>query len=175
MKMRIANVFFKRKIVIFCSLCFFSMGITAEPISAILVKDVQLRASPSLKAATLGLLLKNTQVSIISRSGGWYQIKTATDSTAWLSMLRVRFKPRIQPAQSHFNKGFVSLRQGHSNITATTGVRGIGETDIKNAKPDFIGLKHAQGYRVTIAQAKQFAKQGPLVAEAIDYQESAHD
>ncbi len=176
--MRLANVFIKSNIAIFCSLCFFSTGITAEQITAILVKDVQLRASPSLKADTVGLLLKNSQVTIISRNGGWYQVKTGGESTAWLSMLRVRFKPSARQANqrgSRSNKGFVSLRQGHSNITATTGVRGIGETDIKNATPDFVGLKHAERFQITLAQAKEFAKKGELVNQAIDYQERAHD
>ena len=174
--MRLANVFIKSKMAIFCLLCFFSTGITAEQITAILVKDVQLRASPSLKAEMVGLLLKDSQVTILKRNGGWYQVKTPANSTAWLSMLRVRFKPRTQQAsQKRSNKGFVSLRQGHSNITATTGVRGIGESDIKNAKPDLFSLYHAEGYRVTFAEAKVFAKQGALVAQSIDYQESSHD
>lgn len=176
MMMGLTNIFIKGKIVIFCSLCFFSSAITAEQITAILVKDVQLRASPSLKAESVGLLLKDSQVTILKRTGGWYQVKTPANSTAWLSMLRVRFKSRTQPAgQKSSNKGFVSLRQGHSNITATTGVRGIGESEIKNAKPDLVSLYHAEGYRVTLTEAKVFAKQGKLVAQSIDYQESSHD
>lgn len=174
--MRLAKVFIKYNIAVFCWLCFFSTGIAAEQITAILVKDVQLRASPSLKADTVGLLLKDSQVTILKRTGGWYQVKTAVNSTAWLSMLRVRFEPKPQQAsKDRSNKGFVSLRQGHSNITATTGVRGIGETDIKNAKPDLVSLYHAEGFRVTFAEAKVFAKQGALVARSIDYLESTHD
>jgi len=174
--MQLVNVFIKGKIAIFCCLCFFSSAITAEQITAFLVKDVQLRVSPSLKAKSVGLLLKDSQVTILKRSGGWYKVKTPANSTAWLSMLTVRFKSTTQPAsQKSSNKGFVSLRQGHSNITATTGVRGIGESEIKNAKPDLVSLYHAEGYRVTFAEAKIFAKQGALAAQSIDYQESAHE
>lgn len=174
--MGLADVYIKSKMVICCLLCFYSTGIFAEQITAILVKDVQLRASPSLKADTVGLLLKDSQVTILKRDGGWYQVKTPGDSIAWLSMLRVRFKSKIQQSsRKSSNKKFVSLRQGHSNITATTGVRGIGETEIKNAKPDLVSLYHAEGFRVTVDEAKVFAKQGALVAQSIDYQESSDD
>ncbi len=149
--------------------------LTAESATAKLIKTTELKEGPDFSSDVVTTLKKNALVSLLIRKGGWYQVKTSKGEKAWLTMLSVRFTPMKKNRQKSSANTFVSLRQGHSNVTATTGVRGIGESDIKKAKPDFEGLKRGEKFAVSYKTAQVFAEEVSLKAQTINYPEKSHE
>ncbi|MCW8879536.1 MAG: SH3 domain-containing protein [Kangiellaceae bacterium] len=133
------------------------------------VRDSSLKEKPSFKATDVGQLAKNQDVEILQRQRGWYKISTQPTEQGWVTLLQVRFEASLSKSGSSDLSKFVSLRQGHSGVTATTGVRGIGEKDIKNAKANFVALERAKQFKVTPQDAQFFAKQAALRSQTITY------
>ncbi|WP_168204282.1 SH3 domain-containing protein [Aliikangiella coralliicola] len=142
---------------------------------ATLVVDSTLKDSPGFQAKNLFTVKKGQSVEIKKRQGGWYQVQLPNKKAGWLTMLQVKFQ-RVTPSKKKGSKySEISLRRGGSNITATTGVRGIGEADIKNAKADFNALEIAKRFKVSEKEAKSFAGKIPLKSQSIKYQGKRHD
>lgn len=140
--------------------------------SATLIDDTPLKSADNFKSKVLTNMLKGEPVEIKERKRGWYQVETANQLTGWITLLQVRFETEVNTKGSSELSKLVSLRKGHSNITATTGVRGIGENEIKNSRPDFVALDNARQFKVSESDAKKFAKEIPLKAQDIGYQEN---
>ena len=151
----------------------FAGNATAAP--AILVVDAQLKSQPSFKSKDKQSLATGVAVEIIMRERGWYQVETQDKQTGWLTLLQVRLDAIEQAATQSGNSRMVSLRSGHSQITATTGVRGIGEADIANAKADFAALEAAKAFKVSEKNVKTFAATAPLKSTKIEYQEQINE
>ena len=62
-----------------------------------------------------------------------------------------------------------SGRAGTGKVVATTGVRGLGEEDLKNAQYSESEVKTMESYTQTIQEGQQFAKKGGLKAIKISY------
>jgi hypothetical protein len=58
---------------------------------------------------------------------------------------------------------------GNSGSTVTTGVRGLSEEKLKNARPNPEALKVMQGFAVSKQDASAFAKAGKLKSQHMDY------
>ncbi len=149
---------------------FFTVLLKATP--AILIDSTQLKAKDDFKSSNLLSLAKGEVVEIKDRKRGWYQVETQSRMIGWLTLLQVRFETEINTKGSSELSKLVSLRKGHSNITATTGVRGIGENEIKNAKADFVALHNAKQFKVNSADSIKFAKEIPLTPQKINYKEN---
>jgi hypothetical protein len=67
--------------------------------------------------------------------------------------------------KSLFNFG----RSGSSGFTVATGVRGLSEEDLKNAKPDIRELEMMHNYAVNKAMAERFARDARLKSQQLDY------
>jgi len=61
-----------------------------------------------------------------------------------------------------------SGRSGTGQVVSTTGVRGLSEQDLKNAKFDEGQIKQMEANTVSAQQAQQFAKSGGLKAIQFD-------
>ena len=150
-----------------------SVNVASTP--ATLVSQAQLKSKPSFQAQDMTTLNKGDAVEILQRNRGWYQVKVDTSTTGWITLLQVKLD-RVEKSTSKKTKAkYVSLRRGHSEITATTGVRGIGEEDIKQAKPDFQSLEIAKQYLISQREAAEFASQVPLHTQSITYQEKKNE
>lgn len=150
-----------------------SFSIVATP--AILVVEAKLKSSPAFSGDNLALLSKGETVEIQQRKRGWYQIKRDNQQIGWITLLQVRFKAVEQTSGSSTISRLVSLRKGHSSVNATTGVRGIGEADIKNATANFAALEKVKEFQVGEFEARQFAKKIPLTTQKIEYKENRHE
>ena len=133
------------------------------------VQDSSLKAKPNFKAKEIGKLTINQPVEILQRQRGWYEISTKPSQQGWVTLLQVRFETSLKRSGSSELSKFISLRKGHSDVTATTGVRGIGENDIKNAKANFVALEQAKQYQAAPKDAQFFAKQAALSSQQIAY------
>jgi|GEM_PF-1434047 len=143
--------------------------------SAVLVTDAKLKIAPSFKSAELATMSKGEMVEIQKRQRGWYQVKRNDSKMGWITLLQVRFQSEKQTNSASTVSRLVSLRKGHSSVTATTGVRGIGEADIKNAKANFAALELAKQFKSSKDSAKKFAQKVPLKTQKIKYMEKSNE
>ncbi len=153
--------------VIACLVYSFSFTLNAS--TATLVNDAQLKAKPSSSSSSVKTLKKNASVSILKRQRGWYQVSTDDKTNGWLTLLQVRYERAPNASTPSDLSRFIGLRRGHSNVTATTGVRGIGEKDIKNSRADFNALVITKKFKSTPQNAKKFAQKAGLKSQSIAY------
>ncbi|MFN0317914.1 MAG: SH3 domain-containing protein [Burkholderiales bacterium] len=132
------------------------------------VKQDDIKAEPFKDAATLGAMKKGETVSILKKQGGWMQIKAAQGS-GWVRVLSVRKGTGGGSAASEIAgvAGVATGRAGTGQVVSTTGVRGLGEEDLKGAKFNEEELKKAEAAAITAEAAKQFAAQADLVARSV--------
>jgi uncharacterized protein YgiM (DUF1202 family) len=133
---------------------------------------------PYSDANVVGNVPVNTNLTIISRQGGWYHVRLASGQDGWLPMTSLRLNPAggasgsSTPQQSS-SSGFFSLfesgRSGASGTTATTGVRGLNTGDIANAQPNPAAVAELDQWTMKPADATAFAQQLPLKAVKVDY------
>jgi uncharacterized protein YgiM (DUF1202 family) len=132
------------------------------------LKADKLVAEPFADAKQVGTLAKGDTVTILRKTGGWYEIK-GNGAQGWVRMLSVR---RGQAAKGSAAKDVSALatgRAGTGQIVSTTGVRGLSEEELKAAKYDEKELKKAESFVVSKADAAKFAQKGDLLAQAFNY------
>lgn len=123
---------------------------------------------PFADAKQAGTLAKGEAVTILKKTGGWYQVK-GKGAKGWVRMLSVR---RGEAAKGSAAKDVAAIstgRTGTGQIVSTTGVRGLSEAELKAAKYDEKELLKAEAYAVSKANAAGFAQKGKLAARAINY------
>lgn len=124
----------------------------------------ELRSTPFADGKTLKTLPKGASVEVIKRIGGWYQVKAA-GSDGWVRMWLVRFSTQ---ATGTLKQNVAVLQSGRSSstyTTATTGVRGLSEEDLKNATPNPKAVAALEQLAVTPDDARGFARKGALKAD----------
>ncbi len=151
----------------------FIFGSLAAPVHAeqvaYTVRSTEIKQQPFSDAATVATLNEKTSVNILSRQGGWMKISSERGS-GWVKLLSLRSnstagKQGDSGLQSLLNAG----RSGSSGVTVATGVRGLSEEDLKNARPNPRELEKLQRYAVDKAQAEKFARGAKLKNQQLDY------
>lgn len=136
----------------------------------IALKADKLVAEPFADAKQVGSLAKGEAVTILKKTGGWYQVK-GKGPQGWVRMLSVR---RGEAGKSSAAKDVAAIstgRTGTGQIVSTTGVRGLSEEELKAAKYDEKELMKAESFVVSKADAGKFAQKGKLLARAVNYLE----
>ena len=131
--------------------------------TATVTRSAELRSTPFGTSKTLQTLPAGAKVDVIKRVGGWYQVKTGS-AEGWVRMWLVRFSA---PAGGFGGDSVAVLgsgRSGSTYTTATTGVRGLSEEEIKNAKPNPAAVAALEKLAVPPEDARRFAKQASLQA-----------
>jgi uncharacterized protein YgiM (DUF1202 family) len=137
----------------------------------VVLKDDVLRVEPYADAKKAGTLKKGAQVQITKRTSGWYQIKAGAQQ-GWVRMLSVR---RGEPGKANVAQevggvaGIATGRAGTGQVVSTTGVRGLSEEELKDAKYDAAQLAKARSFVASPDEARRFAEQGKLAAQRFDY------
>ncbi len=142
------------------------LALLALPVSAAqmgtIARSATLHASPLGDSKTLKVLPPGASVEVVKRVGGWYQVK-ASGTEGWVRMWLLRLA-----GTASGGTGIASVlqsgRSASTYTTATTGVRGLSEEELKNAKPDPAALQLVENLAVAPADARGFAKQGELKA-----------
>jgi len=141
----------------------------ALPVGAAQVGTVtraaDLRSTPFSDGKTLKVLPQGSRVDVLKRVGGWYQVK-AGGTDGWVRMWLLRFSGTAGAGTAARDTVAVlqSGRASSTYTTATTGVRGLSEEEIKNAKPDAAALQRVEQLATTPADARSFAQQAALKA-----------
>jgi hypothetical protein len=154
----------------------FMLGWLAAPAyadqTAYIVRSTEIKQQPFSDAATVASLDQNTSVNIVKRQGGWVRI-TSKSGNGWVRMLSLRSS---STASKRGDSGFQNLfnigRSGSSGFTVATGVRGLSEEDLKNAKPDQREFEKLQNFEVNRAKAEKFARDAKLKSRKFDYLQS---
>jgi len=133
------------------------------------VHATEIKQQPFSDAATVARLGEKASVKILSRKGGWVKISSSQGS-GWVKMLSLRYtstagKRGDSGLQSMLNVG----RSGSSGITVATGVRGLSEEDLKNARPNPRELEKLGKFAANKSDAAKFAGDANLEAQQLDY------
>ncbi len=140
----------------------------AQEGKGVVLKADKLVAEPFADAKQVGAVAKGDAVVILKKSGGWFQIKGA-GAPGWVRMLSVR---RGEAAKGNAAKDVAALstgRAGTGQIVSTTGVRGLGEEDLKAARYDENELKKAESFRVSKTDAQAFAQKAGLQVQTVNH------
>ena len=159
--------------ILFLAICLMlplGAGTAQAQDKGVALKADKLVAEPFADAKQVGSLAKGDAVTILKKSGGWYQVK-GKGPQGWVRMLSVR---RGEAGKSSAAKDVAAIstgRTGTGQIVSTTGVRGLSEEELKAAKYDEKELMKAESFVVSKADAGKFAQKGKLLARAVNYLE----
>lgn len=158
---------------------------TARANDATVVSDSELYQRPSIQSSKIMSVKAGTPVTVESRLGGWKKISVGKKHTGWIRSYKVR-TGTLQVSQKEqksggFFAGLASLSRKASGLfssnkkdysfqrTATIGVRGLSEEQIKNAKPDLLQLQKMETFRSNKSASRSYARLGKLVAAKIPH------
>lgn len=126
------------------------------------------RREPYADAKKTGDMIKGEKLEIVGKKGAWLNIKTAK-TKGWVRLLSVK---RGAVGSANQVKGVLDVatgRAGTGKVVATTGVRGLNEEELKNAKYNEEEVLKLESYAQTSQQAQQFAKKGGLQTVKLGY------
>jgi len=135
------------------------------------LKADDVKAEPFKDAKVVTKIAKGDKVEILAKQGGWLQIKAA-GKQGWVRLLSVRRGEAGKAdvaTQIGGVAGLATGRAGTGQVVSTTGVRGLGEEDLKAAKFSEEELRAAESYRATPQAARTFALAGKLSARQIAF------
>ncbi len=143
-------------------------GVTlAAEMGSALKADV-VRAEPYTDAKKIGNFARGDKLEILIKKGAWLKVKTSKDS-GWVRLLSVKRGTSKGGNEAAGVLDVASGRAGTGQVVATTGVRGLNEEELKNAKYNATEVKKLEGYTQTSKQGQQFAKSGGLKAVKFAY------
>lgn len=121
---------------------------------------------PVPDAAIVTELPKSTELQVLTRQGGWYQVAPTAQPQGWvrlfsLQLSKAMFRPDNQPLTDL--NGLVL--PGHNQVTSSTGVRGLDKVAIESATADFNALVTLQSFQQQPATAEAFARAAGLQSE----------
>ena len=155
--------------------------------SGIIVRTAQVYADANIGSQRLDQLSAGTAVSVFSRKGGWKEVFSEEKAiVGWVRAYQVRERTLAQQQtqvetkadQRGFLSGLASLSRKASRFfstggsstssgTATIGVRGLSEAQIKSAKPDFEEFETMQQVISNDPRLASFRQAGQLSANEV--------
>lgn len=136
--------------------------------SGVVIRADVLRDKPFIDAAEVQKVAANAPVSIAARQGGWVQVD-AGGTTGWLRTLNVRLAGGGTTGSSGLLAASSAFRTGSSGTQVTTGVKGLGESDLNAATPNAAQLAMLNAQAVTPADASEQAMRNGLKTNQVDY------
>jgi hypothetical protein len=134
-------------------------------------REVELRAEPLAGAAVVGTLAKGAKFEIVGEQKAWAQVKSA-ERTGWTLLFYVMKGEPPQGASAGrtlselWNLG---TDRSQGQITATIGVRGIDEEQLKAAHFNGEELKRLEALALPKETGDKFAAEGALAPRKVDY------
>jgi uncharacterized protein YgiM (DUF1202 family) len=143
-----------------------SLPVWAATQTGTTTRATELKSTPFADGKLVQNLPAGAAVDVIKRVGGWYQVKS-NGTEGWVRMWTLRFSTQAGGADALKQNVAVlsSGRSGSTYTTATTGVRGLSEEELKNAVPDPAAVQALEKLAVLPTDAQDFAKKGSLVAD----------
>lgn len=143
--------------------------------AAVTNRATELRAEPRLDAAALATLAEGTSVKSLERQSGWTRIE-ANQKTGWVRVFHLRFQSIVAQSEESGGTSLLSFLRGSQRAptkqTATVGIRGLSEEDLKNASPNPEALKKLQSFKADRQSGESLAREAKLAAVRVDYVDS---
>lgn len=165
------------------------LGLVLLPVQAedgVIIRASTVYTKADSRSDSIGSLPAGSTVNVFSRNGGWKEVFSEKQNLiGWVRSYQVReglVKSEIkdEPEDSRgFLSGLVSLSRratgffggdddnAGSSRTATIGVRGLSEEEIKASKPDLQELKKLQSFSSSQSRMQNFARTGGLSAKNV--------
>ena len=158
----------KIRCVTFAMLALLTPAWAEDP--GVAIKSDDIKEEPFKDAATVGSIKKGESVTILSKKGGWMEIEAA-QGAGWVRVLSVRKGGSGGGAASEIAgvAGVATGRSGTGHVVSTTGVRGLGEEDLKSAKFNEEEVKKAESAAISADEAKKFGEQGGLLMRQVSW------
>lgn len=138
--------------------------------AATALKADEIRAEPYADARAVGELKKGEVVTLLRRQGGWAEVRTPQVG-GWVRLLSVRRGTGGATAGADVAAlaGIASGRAGTGQVVSATGVRGLGEEDMKAARFDPLELQRVEAGAVAADQARRFAAEAGLASRPLGW------
>ncbi len=157
---------------------------------AIIVRLAKVYPQSNSAGKPLGQIKAGSLVNVFSRQGGWKEVYSEQpEIIGWVRSYQVRERltdiPAVKVEAKSDSRGFLaglasfsrkasgffgsSKSSAGSAGTATIGVRGLSEEEIKNAKPDLQELEKIQGFASDQSRMTAFVSAGKLFAQKVKH------
>jgi len=159
--------FFRGMAVACMGLALLSAGQWARAQERFTVKrEVELRATPQANAKSTRLPADTTVTRLEERQGPFRRVRTPDGKTGWLHMFDLQGNAPAAASGGTGSSALRALGQAFSPsstpsstvATSTVGIRGLDADDLANATPNLAAVNAAGQYKVSDAQARQFAQ-----------------
>ena len=138
--------------------------------SALTVRATELKKEPYADAQTLAILPDQARVEILRRQGGWTQIRTqGAAAQGWVRMLSLRLGDGTARKGDSGIGSLLGVARSGSSGTVATGVRGLSEEDLKNARPNPEELQKMEKLAATPQDVRKFSGSASLGSHQLDY------
>jgi hypothetical protein len=150
------------------ALCLLPAFALAEPGYA--TRDVELRAEPAGAAKVLGTLQKGARFEITAEKGAWSRVASASADGWTLSFYVMKGEPAAQVSLgTRLGEVWTLGSDRRAETTATIGVRGLDEEQLKAAQFNADELQRLEAQGQSQAEAEAFARRGKLMPQAVNY------
>jgi len=146
-----------------CSPAAFAQQVTVEC-------DSDLRAEARLEAPVTGKVARGTAGEIIAKSGAWLQLRTP-QAAGWILSFNVRFGGATAAGDSGAGSALGRLVGPRRDVavTATIGVRGLEEEDLRQARFDAGQMKLLEHYAASPEDSAARARDAGLNPVRVEY------
>jgi hypothetical protein len=139
-------------------------------------RPTSLRDAPAANAAALANLPAQSALTRLpARQGPWVQVRTAAGVSGWVHLFDVASATEqgtvasaatgaLRGITNFFNRGNTAAP---SSATATVGIRGLSAEDLGSAQPNMAALAQAEAQRQDANQARKFATDAAVRAQAV--------
>lgn len=140
-------------------MCALALPVVAMAESGTILRATQLVAEPYADATSRGVLRGDSVVDILERDGGWYRVKTNDRREGWVRLSNVRLGEAAEEEEGGFWASVFSFtgRSETRTASATTGIRGLSEEEIRDATPDNAAVMRLAQFAPDDTETRQFA------------------
>ncbi len=130
---------------------------------------------PFTDARQTAELAARSSVTVLSRRGGWYQVRDPQGQQGWLHMSRIRLGDASEGGAvdasglSQAQRLLQSGRAAGSGTTVATGIRGLDADDLGKSRPDHSAVERLAHYQASSDAARRFADAARLQRRSISY------
>ena len=133
-------------------------------------RDVELKAEPAGTAPAVGTLQKGARFEIVGEKGAWSQVKSAGLAGWTLSFYVMKGEPAAQVSiGQRLGEVWTLGTERRAETSATLGVRGLDEDQLRAAQFNAEELKRLEALAVPAPEGEAFARKAELAPLKVDY------